>query len=48
MVLRQNPRLAEDPRVRVRRRADVRWVAAGGERPGTWIAVYPDEEDESR
>ena len=48
MVLRQNPRLAEDPRVRVRRRADVRWVAAGRERPETWIAVYPDEEDESR
>ena len=48
MVLRQNPRLVEDPRVLVRRRANVRWVAAGSERPGTWIAVYPEEEDESR
>ena len=48
MVLRQKPRLAEDPRVRVRRRANVRWVEAGGEREGTWVAVYPDEDEEGR
>ena len=49
MVYRQNPRLADDPRVRVRRRsADVRWVAAGRERPNTWIAIYPEEEGGSQ
>ena len=48
MVLRQNPRLAEDPRILVRRRADVRWGEAGGDRTGTWVAIYPEEDEAGR
>ena len=42
MVLDQNPRLRDDPRILIRRRSGGRWIAAGPERPNTWIAVYPD------
>ena len=48
MVFSQNPRLSNDPRVFIRRRSHTRWVAAGEERPNTWIAVYPDEDGGSQ
>ena len=44
MVLAQNPRLYDDPRLLVRRRSGTRWIAAGPEMPNTWIAV-PSEDD---
>ena len=46
MVLDQNPRLREDPRILIRRRTHGQWIAAGEDRPNTWIAVYPDEDGE--
>ena len=48
MVFSQNPRLKDDPRILIRRRSNVRWVAAGGEMPNTWIAIYPDEDGGSQ
>ena len=48
MVYNQHPRLLEDPRLLVRRRSHMQWVAAGAGRPNTWIAVYPDEDGGSQ
>ena len=48
MVFSQNPRLRDDPRILIRRRSNVRWAAAGEDRPNTWIAIYPEEEGGSQ
>ena len=48
IVLSPNPRLRDDPRILIRRRSNVRWVAAGEEMPNTWIAIYPDEDGGSQ